>query len=195
MTVAARERETYEAMWAISEYASVSPGEQLADVFVDCVQAHGGRRTWQADSVLDAGCGSGKGAIALRGRGFSVTLCDMTPAGLSLEAAGLPFHEVPLWEPLRRVVGWHDWVYCCDVMEHIPTPFTMLVAARLLEVARRGVFFSIALVPDQFGAMIGKPLHQSVQSFVEWRDQLATLGKVVEARDLLSSGIYLVAPK
>jgi hypothetical protein len=65
----------------------------------------------------------------------------------------------------------------------------------LLEVARRGVFLSISLMPDQFGKWIGKPLHQSVQTFPEWRDQLAAIGRVIEARDLLHTGIYLVEPR
>jgi hypothetical protein len=80
-------------------------------------------------------------------------------------------------------------------MEHIPPAFTMLVVARLLEVARSGAFFSISLVPDAFGAWVGKPLHQSVQSFTQWRDQLATLGEVLECRDLLTTGVYFVRPR
>jgi hypothetical protein len=65
----------------------------------------------------------------------------------------------------------------------------------LLEVARRGVFLSISLMPDEFGAFVGKRLHQSVQTFVQWRDQLHAIGTVVEARDLLHCGVYLVKPR
>jgi SAM-dependent methyltransferase len=189
------ERDTYDQMWAIDAYATLSPGVQYLPLFLDAITAHEGPLPrWHASSVLDAGTGSGKGALALRAAGLTVTLCDLTDAGLVDEARDLPFHVTPLWEPLRRIVGWHDWVYCCDVLEHIPPPFTMLVVSRLLEVARKGVFLSISLQPDAFGAWIGKPLHQSVQSFSEWRDQLATIGTVLEARDLLTVGVYLVQP-
>ncbi len=71
----------------------------------------------------------------------------------------------------------------------------MLVISRLLHVARRGVFLSIALVPDEFGVWVGQPLHQTVQGFTWWRDRLNTLGTIKECRDLLTAGVYYVEPK
>lgn len=178
------ERETYEAIWALPAYAERSPGEQYLPLFLD--MAHPDRR----DSFLDAGCGAGKTALALVAQGYpDVRLCDLTDAGLSDEARTLPFDTACLWEPLMWRV---DWVICTDVLEHIPTPFTMLVVSRLLEVAKKGVFLSISLMPDQFGAWVGKPLHQTVQTFAQWRDQLAALGRVTACRDLLHCGVYLV---
>lgn len=187
-TLIDQERATYEQMWQIPDYAVNAPGELLLPVFLDMA------KTTMRGSVLDAGCGSGKGALALQQAGFDVTCCDLTPAGLVPEAQGFPFVETALWANLKRRIGFRDWVYCCDVLEHIPPVFTMLVVHRLLEVARRGVFLSIHLEPDHFGVWVGKPLHQTVQSFVAWRDQLAVLGTVVEARDLLNTGVYLVKP-
>lgn len=190
MSITQTERETYENAWALPAYAEHSPGEQWLPLFLSMTQTH--MRT----SVLDAGCGAGKGALALKAAEFDrVTLCDLTDTGLLPEAKALPFYQRPLWDDVRKAVGPHDWVYCCDVLEHIPPPFTMLVVSRLLEVARRGVFLSISLMPDSFGAWVGKPLHQSVQTFVQWREQLATLGELVEARDLLHTGVYLVRPR
>lgn len=190
MSLVQKERETYDAIWAFDAYAAHSPGEAYLPLFLDMTQ------DTMRTSVLDAGCGSGKGALALQAAGFDrVVLCDLTPAGLVPEVTALPFVEAPLWSDLKRQIGFVDWVYCTDVLEHIPPTFTMLVVSRLLEVARRGVFLSISLVPDSFGAWIGKPLHQSVQSFAQWRDQLDTVGRVVEARDLLHCGVYLVGPR
>lgn len=194
--IQAAEHQTYTDMWALEAYADHSPGAVMAPIFVEMAERMDSRRIqWRAASVLDAGTGSGKGALALRDAGFRVTTCDLTDAGLVPEAQDLPFHQVALWDDLGRTVGYHDFVYCCDVMEHIPPTFTMLVVHQLLKVARQGVFLSISLVPDSFGMWVGKPLHQSVQSFTAWRDQLATIGEVVEARDLLTSGVYLVRPK
>ena len=193
--IQAAERQTYTDMWALDAYATHSPGAAMVPIFLDMIRPLQTERVdqWTAGSVLDAGCGSGKGAIALRDAGFGrVTLCDLTDAGLVDEAKDLPFHDVFLTDNLAPAVGYHDWVYCCDVMEHVPPTFTMLVVHQMLRVARRGVFLSISLVPDGFGAWVGKPLHQSVQSFTAWRDQLATIGEVVECRDLLTSGVYLV---
>jgi 2-polyprenyl-3-methyl-5-hydroxy-6-metoxy-1,4-benzoquinol methylase len=193
MNVVQAETQTYDEMWHVSSYAETSPGEHLAPLFEDMIRPlEGGRLPWRAASVLDAGTGSGKGAVALMAKGFRVTACDLTNAGLVDEAKGIPFHRAALWDDLTRIVGFHDYAYCCDVMEHIPPPFTMLVVSRLLQVARRGVFLSISLVPDHYGAWVGKPLHQSVQSYTQWRDQLDTVGELVEARDMLTSGVYLV---
>jgi hypothetical protein len=127
-------------------------------------------------------------------------MCDVTDAGLSEAARALPFRQICLWHDLEPVVRnfdmWGrsrvDYVYCTDVLEHIPPTFTMLVVQRLLDVSRRGVFLSIALVHDQFGPWVGTPLHQTVQSFVAWRDQLSELGEMVECRDLLNTGIYFL---
>jgi 2-polyprenyl-3-methyl-5-hydroxy-6-metoxy-1,4-benzoquinol methylase len=187
------ERQTYEAMWAVDAYAAFSPGETYLPLFLDMVQTSHG-------TVLDAGCGSGKGALALQQAGFEVTACDLTPNGLIPAASGLRFHVVSLWHDLPPQLGYLfgrqvDYVYCCDVLEHIPLPFTMLVVRNLLAVARKGVFLTIALQPDQCGVWVGTALHQSVQSFVSWRDQLAELGTVQECRDCLMTGIYYVTPR
>lgn len=190
----AAERETYQQAWALPQYAEFAPGEKYLPQFLDMSKAQRGQ------SVLDAGTGSGKGAIALKREGLSVVLCDITDAGLVPEARDFRFDEACLWHPVKQQLrylhgGTVDWVYCCDVMEHIPTAYTMLVAARLLEVCRRGVFFSISLVPDVFGNWIGKPLHQTVQPYVWWRDNLSEVGGLVEGRDLLNTGLFLVRPR
>lgn len=183
------EADLYTEVWSsLDHYGDLAPGEQWADRFLELVGAGG--------TVLDAGCGSGKGAIALAARGYHVTCCDLTSDGLTEDARHLPFVDACLWHDLRQAVGgFVDWVYCCDVLEHIPPEFTMLVLRRLLDVARQGVFLSIAFQPDQFGALLGRSLHQTVEPFVWWRDHLRELGDLVDARDLLGFGIFLVRPR
>ena len=190
------ERELYDAIWQVPGYADHSPGAERVPLFLDMAQPPAGA------TVLDAGCGSGKGALALRAAGFQVDMMDLTDEGLVPDAQDLPFRSGCLWEqpaPLYR--GLYDYVYCCDVLEHIPTEYTMLTIARLLEQVRGGVgtfagtgglFLSIALQPDHFGVWVGRPLHLTVRDFSWWRDRLRDLGELVEARDLLSSGVYYV---
>lgn len=177
------ERAKYEDIWTIDAYRANSPGEQLADAFLAMTGAVPGQ------TVLDAGCGAGRGAIALHAKGLLPRCCDLTDTALQVEALAFPFTRVAIWHDLGEPV---DWVYCCDVLEHIPTPFTMLVIRRLLDAARLGVFLSISHVPDVYGVWVGQTLHETVQPFVWWRDHLATMGTLVEARDLLSSGLYMV---
>lgn len=183
-------KELYASVWGVETYGAFSPGEQNLPLFLDMSQ------TSMRMSVLDAGCGSGKGALALKAAGFTaISLCDITDAGLLPEVRVFPFTEVCLWQDLRRPLGgFVDWVYCCDVLEHLPTAFTMLAVSRLLEVARCGVFLSITFATDAFGVWVGEPLHQTVQSFTWWKTHLEELGELVEARDLLISGVFLLKP-
>jgi hypothetical protein len=183
--------ELYEDVWSsVSMYGEHSPGEANVSVFLDMT------KTTMRTHVLDAGCGSGKGALALKAAGFDrVEMCDITDVGLVPEARGLYFSKCLLWEATPGKVGFHDWVYCCDVMEHIPPALTMLVVDRLLAIAKRGVFFSISFQPDVMGFFVGKPLHETVMPFQWWRDQLALIGTLVEARDMLHYGCFLVKPR
>jgi 2-polyprenyl-3-methyl-5-hydroxy-6-metoxy-1,4-benzoquinol methylase len=189
MSLSQTERETYREMWAVDPYReSGSPGVWCADIFA----------SWAApkSTVLDAGCGLGVGGQALEERGFRVYYSDLS---LVNESLAEKFQPACLWsEPevraLRRF-GRIEYVYCTDVLEHIPTPFAMLAAANLINLATKGVFFSIGLQPDHFGVWVGKTLHHTVQSFTQWRDQLRELGNLVDARDLGGAGIYMVTPR
>lgn len=197
-TLETRERDLYSELWSgVGSYGAHSPGEHLAALFAALVPS----RDLSAPkaTVLDAGCGSGKGGLALTRLGFDVTLCDITPDGLTAEAQALRFAPACLWRDLKSQLpycaGAYDFVYCCDVLEHIPPEYTMLVLDQLLRVTKRAAFFNISLVPDVYGAFVGKPLHQSVFPFTWWRDRLAGFGEMVECRDLLNSGVYLVRPR
>ncbi len=188
MSLLTTERATYEGIWSsVPAYGDNSPGEQHLPIFLQIVGDPLGQ------SVLDAGSGSGKGALALFYAGFNVRMCDVTDAGLVPEAkASIPFLEACLWHELPFV---SKYVYCCDVLEHIPPQFTMLAIRNMLTACTHGLFLTVSLVPDNFGAWAGKPLHQSVYPFAWWRDNLKEIGEVVEARDLLSNGVFYVRPK
>ncbi len=191
--ILSHERETYEEMWqSVPSYSAVTVEEPTIKLFTDMTGAKSG-------SVLDAGCGTGKGGVILKSKGFDVMLLDFTDTGLIEDAKDLPFRNECLWDDLRprlpkggNVRGSYDWVFCTDVLEHIPTEYTMLVIHRLMETAKIGVFLTISLIPDNQGVWMGKALHQTVQPFVWWRDRLRSIGHVKECRDLLIKGAYYV---
>jgi SAM-dependent methyltransferase len=198
MNLIERERDTYGEIFTHEAYANHSPGEDHAHRLAEMagIKSYERSRT----TVLDAGTGSGKGALALKALGYEVRACDFVD-GRVPEASEIPFRLITsLWDELLPQVGYlfggkADYVYCCDVLEHIPPEFTMLTVRRLLDVARYGVFLSISFVPDHFGVWVGKPLHQTVQPYVWWKENIATLGTIIESRDLMDSGLFLVAPK
>jgi SAM-dependent methyltransferase len=177
----------YHDVWALPAYSDYSPGEQMVPVFLDMIGAERG-------SVLDAGCGSGKGLLALGAAGVG-RLCglDITGSGWTDEAESIgAFIPGDLRQPLLSVVGRVDWVYCCDVLEHVTTAFTMLVVEHLRQVARRGVFLSISFVPDHFGAFVGQPLHETIQPFTWWKKHLGQIATIREARDMITKGAFLI---
>lgn len=195
MSIRTAEATLYADIWSsVPSYGDHAPGEHYLPLFLQMVgEARG--------TVLDAGTGTGKGALALRAAGFDdVVCCDLTDAGLVPAARTLPFRQACLWRDLHDVVAnvgqWGrasvDYVYCCDVLEHVPPQFTMLAIDQMLRVAKRGLFLAVALVPDSFGVWTGTALHQTVQSFTWWRDSLRELGTVVEARDLCGSAVFFV---
>jgi 2-polyprenyl-3-methyl-5-hydroxy-6-metoxy-1,4-benzoquinol methylase len=191
MSLTARETATYEDVLSLPAYAVHSPGEQYADMFASLATP--------GATVLDAGCGTGKGMVALRARGFDVDGCDLTDVGLVQEARGRQFVSgVCLWRPLGPQLGAvrfrHDYVYCTDVLEHVPPTMTMLVVRNLLDAAERGVFLSISLVPDHMGVWVGKSLHQSVRRYDEWLADLRELARVTDARDLGGSATFFLEP-
>jgi SAM-dependent methyltransferase len=188
MSLLDTERATYETVWSSVEgYAQHSPGEQYLPLFLQVAQPPA--------TVLDAGTGSGKGAAALRREFFDVQMCDVTDAGLIDDVKyDVLFSRTCLWHNLSKL-GRFDWVYCTDVLEHIPPQFTMLAIEQMLRVAKEGLFLTVSLVPDSFGVWAGKSLHQTVQPFTWWRDSLEELGTVTEARDLISNAVFVVKPR
>jgi hypothetical protein len=88
-----------------------------------------------------------------------------------------------------------DHVYCCDVLEHLPTQFTMLAVDQILRITKVGAYFSVFFEQDGYGPWVGRYLHLTVQPFVWWRDALREMGDVVEARDCHEFGIFYVRPR
>ncbi len=186
--VAAAERAKYAEVWsAVAEYKHFSPGLQNVKRFMDVIKPDIGT------TLIDIGCGAGVAGLEFHEYGVQVDWLDLTDAGLEPEVDRRRFIEAPIWSPwwgAKRKQGW-DYGFCCDVMEHIPPEFTMLCVSRILD-ACRTTWFQIALVPDEFGKAIGTPLHLTVQPYKWWLERLASLGKVIDARDLCGVALYVV---
>lgn len=196
MSITQTETQKYEDLHATigENYAKFSPAEKYLPAFLQIVGEDRG-------TVLDAGCSSGKGGLWLAERGFDVWLTDLTADALVPDAHKLPFFHSCLWQniPLQPLIGpekyalW-DYVVCCDVLEHVPTQFTMLAVVRMLDVVEKGLFLTVSLVPDNFGAWIGQPLHQTVAPYLWWRDSLKELFTVMDARDLGDAALFYIQP-
>lgn len=166
----------YGAMWARPEYRKISPGEQLAAAFIQTAKPRAGAH------VVDFGCGTGRGGKALATLGeLRVTLVDFVRNCLDddvramVEAGQLGFVKADLEVGPLPVA---EYGFCCDVMEHIPPDKVERVLDNVLRAARH-VFFSISTVEDSCGALIGEPLHLTVQPYSWWAERFAARGAKV----------------
>lgn len=179
------ERDKYQRMWDVPAYRSFSPGEESAQTFLDVVKPTGG-------TVIDFGCGTGRGGVALSRSGLDVVMVDFASNCRDGEAMHLPFVELDLTEPmgLRAPFG-----YCTDVMEHIPPNNVPAVVANIMASADT-VFFQIATVPDNLGAAINQTLHLTVMPMNTWADLFTGMGyRVTWCKDLNIAAQFVVTRK
>jgi len=157
-------------MWDRPEYRAIAPGEDLAQLFLAQVRPRPGA------SVIDFGCGTGRGALmlALLSK-LNVTMVDFVGNCLDPEvrdmlttqAHALRFVKADLEKPLPVAA---EYGYCTDVMEHIPPEKVNAVLNHILRAAQH-IFFSISTVEDTCGVLIGEPLHLSIHPYAWWLDQ------------------------
>lgn len=185
MNTLEKEIEKYEAIWSLPAYHEVSPGEKYAAVFEEVVED-------KSCAVIDIGCGAGAGGKALQELGYrDMTFLDL----VRVSEDTTPFIHTPIWRDWQvPKVGpgkrW-DWGYCCDVLEHIPPEYSALSIHRIRENCSNA-FLSIGLTPDHFGKVIRDELHLNVKPFRWWKELLSEFGEVLDARDQLETGVYVV---
>lgn len=160
------EKDKYEMMWLHREYGHLSPGESLADLAVEKLGLKEGM------ILLELGCGCGKGGMRIR----LLTGCDIVQVDIAENARDgnvyFPFYVRDLREPIG-LKG--DAAYCCDVMEHIPPEDVDRTIQNIMTTAPV-VFFGICLVEDNWGELIGQPLHLSVHPDSWWKATFERLG-------------------
>jgi len=165
------EQAKYQRMWEFAAYRAVSPGELVAQTFVDVVNPI------PKDRIIDFGCGTGRGTLALH----RLTQCELVQVDFAAncrdpEAEWLPLMVCDMTEKIP-VLG--DYGFCADVMEHIEPEKVDQTLRNIMHSGWR-VFFQISTVPDHCGALIGHPLHLTVQPHSWWREKFLALGYAVQ---------------
>ena len=184
---AALERDKYNAIWEVPNYRDFSPGVSNVENFMAVMKPK------PDATIIDLGCGTGAAGLEFAKRGLWPCWTDLTSIALDIQVDRERFVACPLWSCAwhhMRPSGW-DYGFCVDVLEHIPTEFTMLAIDRILTRCRTA-WLMIATEPDQFGALIGQKLHLTVQPIDWWLARIATMGAVTDARDLCGRSLFVV---
>lgn len=160
------ERDKYRLLWQFDTYRETSFGERGIETFIEVAKPSG--------LVLDIGCGTGRAALELDRRGYEVVLIDFADNCRDQEAIRLPFidHDLTRPLPIKGNVG-----LCSDVMEHIPTEDVGRVIGNIMA-AVPSCFFEISTVQDDFGALIGTHLHNTVRNHDWWRSAIEDHGAI-----------------
>lgn len=181
-----REKKKYEDIWANDKYRKHAPGEGFTRQAFNAL----GMKT--GDSLIDFGCGSGRGAMKFKEMGLNVTGIDFASNCLDKDV-GISFVESCLWN-LPDVKA--DWGYCTDVMEHIPTEKVLDVLKGISERCN-GAFFNIATRDDVLGNLIGRRLHMTIMEAEGWKDLLSKYWDEVSMIENAEDGeaIFIVKQK
>lgn len=183
------ERQKYREAWNLVEYREMSPGERCFVPWLKIV------RPMPRAMVTDFGCGTGRASMLMALAGFQVTPLDFADNCLDPEAhdvVGRNFIEACLWEKLPIVRSTYG--YCCDVMEHIPPEKVDDVLRNIMDKCYEA-FFLINFEVDHFGDDLGTRLHLSIHPFEWWVAKLRQFGKLIDARDLITEGLFRVVPR
>ena len=172
------EKDLYKKVWDMPEYRKDAPGEKVAHEFLAQAKPKGGA------SVLDLGCGTGRGGLNLAFfGGLDVTLVDFAPNCLDADIVPmletqkhtLKFVEADLSEPLPVQAAYG---FCTDVMEHIRPHHVDRVLSNCLSAAQH-VFFQISTVDDKASELVGHKLHLTVRPFKWWLQKFKDLECVI----------------
>lgn len=161
------EEEKYQRMWEQDIYRDTSPGEECAHKFLALIPPK--------SSVIDFGCGTGRGSLKIDAAGHYVTMVDFADNCLDDAAKELTFVKADLTKPLYLKA---QYGFCTDVMEHI-LPDTVDTVIRNIMDCVDAAFFQISTVPDKMGVLIGQHLHLTVQPHHWWRQTFERLGYAV----------------
>ena len=165
------EKDLYKMMWDKPEYRQVAPGEQIAHEFLKQAKPK------QGATVLDLGCGTGRGGLNLAFfGGLDVTMVDFADNCLDKDIVpmletqkhALRFVEADLSQPLPVQAAYG---FCTDVMEHIRPHHVDKVIENCLAACQH-VFFQISTVDDICGVLVGHKLHLSGHPYEWWLKKL-----------------------
>lgn len=187
------EKTKYDVIWReYPNYRDCSPGEMFAPLFFD-----GFKNELRAgQTIIDFGCGTARVAKEFLSKGLNVTLVDISPYCLDEEirhmltllSNQIHFQQGCLWQLPEQLKSAY-WIYCCDVLEHIPEDQIDRCLEEISKRMRFGGYFSICLKEDLTGKKIGEQLHLTIKSKQWWEKTLSKYFNIV-GEDAFADDVY-----
>lgn len=187
MDLAQQERDKYETMWENNDYRKFSPGERFIWPFL--MEA----RPLPGSTIFDFGVGCGRAALFFLKAGFDVWGVDIADNCLDPEVAPELSDRLLvacLWDD-DLPLGQADYIYCTDVMEHIPEDKVDAVLKNIAKHSKQA-FLNISFVDDEFGETIGETLHLTVHDFKWWIEKLEKYFNILLGKDMITGGTFYV---
>lgn len=170
-----KERGKYEKMWSDIGYERTNE----PSIFLILFYAYFHKQIKAGQTVSDLGCGQGLSLYSFLQNGLKVQLVDITSHALSDSVKNavalhpdISFFEQSLWSLNEEVLP-TDWIFCSDVLEHIPTDKLDLVLKNIADRMIRGALFVICLREDYYGKVISDVLHLTVRPAKWWLEKVA----------------------
>lgn len=171
MSLEIREKEKYEKIWTIPSYRVSSPGYICSRVFFEFFE----NRIQPDDTISDFGCGTGLAALTFLEHDLNIHLIDIAANCLQdkIEALTLlmpdrvRFTTACLWN-LPKTIPPTDWIYCMDVLEHIPEEKIDQVLQEMAKRTKKGGVLQIFLQDEPFGDCIEETLHLTIKPQDWW---------------------------
>ncbi len=190
-----QEKQKYEKMWQQDPYRATSPGYLAAQDFLTFFE----KRLQPSDLLIDFGCGTGMAAIPFLQAGLNVSLVDIAENCLSenietlkiLSPERIQFFTSSLWE-LPKSLPSSDWIYCIDVLEHLPPEKVEPSLKGMAQRTKKGGALQVFLIDEGMGRMIGETLHLTLRPLAWWTEKISSYWEIEKIETILPGIRYCI---
>lgn len=183
----------YDVIWrgypSYREYSPWETGEVVAPFFFEGFKGE----ILSGQTLINFGRATARVAKDFLAKGLNTTLVGISPCSLDEELRSLLFSnqihfvQACLWKLPESLKSAH-WIYCCNVLEHIPEGYIDSVLEAMAKKMRFGGYFSICLQKDLAAKKSNPPLHLTVKKKAWWEEKIlkhfSICGEDVIADDL-----------
>ena len=176
-----KEKAEAEKVWEKEGYRITSPGYVCLIAFIQ----HFKDEIIKGGSISDFGCGPGLTAQTFLQLGLQVNLVDIAENCLQdniyaltlLEKEKLKFTRACLWA-LPEDFPKTDWIYCADVLEHLPEDKVLPSLEAMAKRTAKGGYLQICTVDDNYSSIIGEELHLTIKPKDWWLQKIEKYWKI-----------------